>query len=486
MKQPDNKETWKLLELCERAIDGRLTESESRELEQRLASDEQARQLFARSLHQHAELRYDQGFMKNLSESVVIKAPTLFQRIRPFTLAAAACVAVGVAGYLLAIGTAVAPQTSQTIATVTKTANSKWAGSTQPTAEGSRIAAGTLELLEGMATLKFDSGAEVVMEAPVTLEMIDAMNCRLIRGTLVADVPPQAIGFTVDTPEAKVVDYGTKFGVSTNENGKYLVKVLEGLVEVNPKNAEQGKFKTRQLSGGQSLDTGLRTSQLNPVSSEQESHRWQPNVILESKDGWQIVSTAYGKGKDSYIQSLEKTKDFGRDPFFRVKHSDLVPNLDRKGYLGFDISRFDQETIQDAELVLSIEPSDLGFASLVPDSTFIVYGVIDENQDNWTETSLSWEEAPAHDPTSTELNLPDLRKAVKLGEFHIAQGVSSGTRSIRTKELSEFLRQDTNGMVTFIICRDTTETARDGLVHAFATKESGHNTPPLLRLKTRP
>ena len=63
---------------------------------------------------------------------------------------------------------------------------------------------------------------------------------------LVADVPPSAKGFTVDTPDAKVVDYGTRFGVSTGEDGKYHVQVLEGLapgetVVVDPPDAlEQG------------------------------------------------------------------------------------------------------------------------------------------------------------------------------------------------------------------------------------------------------
>jgi hypothetical protein len=50
----------------------------------------------------------------------------------------------------------------------------------------------------------------------------------------------------------------------------------------------------------------------------------------------------------------------------------------------------------------------------------------------------------------------------------------------------DFLNADTNGIVTFIICRATSETARGGLVHAFATKENGSSTPPLLRLKPNP
>jgi hypothetical protein len=373
---------------------------------------------------------------------------------------------------------------------VIKAKQCKWAGSTLPTAEGSRVTAGTLELVEGIATVKFDSGAEVVMEAPATLELTHAMACKLVRGTLVAQVPQSAKGFTVNTPDAKVVDFGTRFGVSTGEDGKYHVQVLEGLVEVTSKSPSAGSGQAtnepKQLRAGDSVDTGLRRSQLHPQAFEQEPNRWQPNTILDAGDGWQIVSTAYGHGKDSYIQSSEKTtKNFGHDPYFRVKHSSHAPELNRKGYVAFDVSRFSGVNIEDAELVLSIEPSDLGFATLVPDATFDVYGLTDETQDAWDENGLTWSDAPAHDPAQADRHLPMAGKAVLLGHFEIAQGVSRGTRTLRGKALVDFLKKDTNGMVTFIICRETDETTKDGLVHAFATKESGSNTPPLLRVKTQ-
>jgi hypothetical protein len=47
-----------------------------------------------------------------------------------------------------------------------------------------------------------------------------------------------------------------------------------------------------------------------------------------------------------------------------------------------------------------------------------------------------------------------------------------------------FLDADTNGIITLIIIRKTDESSRNGLVHAFATKENARNAPPILRLKT--
>lgn len=484
MSMDNQKDEWQLLELCERALDHQLNDAECEALNQRLRDDTAARELFAKALHQHAELRFDERLCRELAEAPDVTTLKPVGRSVSFMMAAAACaILMGAAAFLVMQQWSHSANTNKfkAIATVIKSSHCKWAGSTLPTAEGSRVSAGILELVEGLATLRFDSGAEVVLEAPATVELIDAMNCRLRRGTLVADVPPSAIGFSVDTQDAKVVDYGTRFGVSTGDDGKYMVQVLEGLVEVNHK----GEQEIKQLRAGQSIDRGLMKMKANPTTPDSEPNRWQPDAILNAGDGWRIISTAFGQGKDSYIESNDKSKNFGQNFFFRVKHSSLQPTLNRKGYLGFDVSKFKGTKIAGAELVLSIEPSDLGFATLVPDSKFAVYGLTDESQDSWDENGLSWREAPAHDPEQLEKHLPVPDKSVLLGHFEIAQGISHGTRSLRGQALVNFINQDTNGITTFIICRETDETGKSGLVHAFATKESGSNTPPLLRLKAQ-
>jgi hypothetical protein len=45
------------------------------------------------------------------------------------------------------------------------------------------------------------------------------------------------------------------------------------------------------------------------------------------------------------------------------------------------------------------------------------------------------------------------------------------------------LRQDTNGVATLIVCRETDETAPNGVVHAFASRENARKAPPMLRLR---
>jgi len=466
---------FRLLELSERYADEKLSADETAALETELRENVTACAFFAKALHQRAELCFDDSW--HTQATAVRPAATKPSWWRhAITAAAAACVTFGVVW--------LQSTRDGTVATLIRAQQCQWAGSSLPTVEGARLKPGMLDLIEGLAVLRFDSGAELVLEAPATVEVIDGMNCKLRRGTLVAEVPPQAKGFSIDTKDAKVIDWGTKFGLSAGEDGKYLVQVLEGLVEVDDKSGAA----TKKLEKGQRVDRGWSQSQMHPAGSDDaEPSLWQPAIVMDAGDGWQAITTAFGRGKDSYIQSSEKTtNDFGAHPFFRVKHSrDTKPDLNRKGYLAFDLSKFSGRAIEEAELVLTIEPSELGFASFVPDSTFAVYGLLDEAEDAWEEGGLSWQHAPAHDPAQAARHLPLAGKVKLLGKFDIAQGINRGTRKLRGKELADFLSADTNQIATLIICRETNENQDSGLVHAFATKENGTRSAPMLRVKVR-
>jgi hypothetical protein len=465
---------FRLLELSERYADQKLTAEETAALEAELRESTESRAFFAKALHQRAELCFDDSWHTQAEAEEKVTSRPVWWRYA-VTAAAAACVTFGFVWL----------QASQdgSVATLVRAQQCQWAGSSLPTVEGARLKPGMLDLIEGLAVLRFDSGVELVLEAPATVEVLDAMNCKLRRGTLVAEVPPQAKGFSIDTKDAKVIDWGTKFGVSADDDGKYMVRVIEGLVEVEDKNSSG----SQKLEKGQGLDRGWTRSQLQPAAEDMpEPSRWQPATVMDAGDGWQAITTAFGRGRDSYIQSGSKpTPEFGKHPFVRVKWTTRKPELNRKGYLAFDLSQFSGRQIEDAELVLTIEPSELGFASFVPDSTFVVYGVIDENEDTWAENDLSWQSAPAHDPSQAAFNMPVASKVKLLGKFEIAQGINRGTRQLRGKALADFLAADTNQIATIILCRETDETADSGLVHAFATKENGTRSAPMLRVKVK-
>src|SRR5262249_39537439 len=65
------------------------------------------------------------------------------------------------------------------------------------------------------------------------LELLSSKSARLTSGKLTARVPAEAIGFEILSPQGKVIDRGTEFGV-VSEKGSTEVYVFEGKVEALP------------------------------------------------------------------------------------------------------------------------------------------------------------------------------------------------------------------------------------------------------------
>jgi len=108
----------------------------------------------------------------------------------------------------------------------------EWTGSTLPTLAGSRLSRGSLRLKQGRAQVGFDNGAQVFLEGPAVFYLHASDRAHLESGRLMAHVPQQAIGFTIETQTADIVDLGTEFGVEVSPAGATEVQVLEGEVEL--------------------------------------------------------------------------------------------------------------------------------------------------------------------------------------------------------------------------------------------------------------
>jgi hypothetical protein len=470
-------EQWNLLELWERARDGAINADEQTQLNELIRDNAEARRLLAETAMMEAQIR-EMDIKQALPMAWTTSQDAQIYRSWSWHLLTAAAAAIVAAGAVWLLTDNPSP-----VATLAKARCCKWGNSALPTLEGALLPPGMLELLEGMATLKFKSGAEVVLEAPVTLEVLSGMDCRVRKGTVVAEVPPQAKGFTIHTPETKIVDWGTRFGVSAGEDGKCLVHVIEGLVEVY----REGESQSKELRAGQRVDYGdFLAGAVNPDAdkdNQPESGRWLPDPIRDLGDGWQAVTTAFGNGKDSWIQSNPSIEVSGKESFLRVKRTSHDMKLDRKAYMAFDLSRFLGKRVAEAEFVIHLEPSDLGFASLVPDATFAVYALTEESQDQWSEAEITWRNAPAHDASSEQRTVPMAQQTKLVGRFIVPQGSTRGSFSIKGEALTESLRQDSNGLLTLILCRETDEMSRNGLAHAFASKENTRNAPPTLRVR---
>ena len=96
-----------------------------------------------------------------------------------------------------------------------------------------------LRVHQGMAQLRLTSGVELAVQGPAELEPSSNGNILLHSGELVVLVPPGSRGFTVQTPQAAVIDLGTEFGVRAAAGDRTEVQVLQGEVSVVP--GERGK-----------------------------------------------------------------------------------------------------------------------------------------------------------------------------------------------------------------------------------------------------
>jgi len=136
----------------------------------------------------------------------------------------------------------------QGFAILNQAVNDEWVG--RRIGEGEVLAEGKLQLQSGLAQIEFFNGAVVVLEGPGELEILSSGEAALHSGKIRAQVPPAARGFTVRTPDGKVVDLGTEFGLSVSPDGEE-IHVFDGEVELH------GKTGSPQLiEGGNAVARG--------------------------------------------------------------------------------------------------------------------------------------------------------------------------------------------------------------------------------------
>jgi len=108
--------------------------------------------------------------------------------------------------------------------------NAKWADLKSPLAKGDTfVTSGKSWLLrEGYAELMFENNTRVTFEGPAEFQILTDDQIRLSYGRLYAVVPQEAIGFTIKTPIAQIVDLGTEFGIEASLQGDTSIHVMKG------------------------------------------------------------------------------------------------------------------------------------------------------------------------------------------------------------------------------------------------------------------
>jgi hypothetical protein len=166
------------------------------------------------------------------------------RRRLPWSWAAAAVV-------LLALGGLWAWQAawSGPVASVAGLEAVRWPPGQTPRAVGDALPRGVVEIEAGFLRLDLAAGVKAIVEGPARLVLLGPNRAQLQHGKLTAEVPDAAKGFTVESPEGRIVDLGTRFGVAVDDRGDTEVHVLEGLVQASLR----GETRPRPVHQSQAL-----------------------------------------------------------------------------------------------------------------------------------------------------------------------------------------------------------------------------------------
>ncbi|XAM01393.1 FecR domain-containing protein [Phycisphaeraceae bacterium D3-23] len=138
----------------------------------------------------------------------------------------------------------------------------RWANHTRSTRPGTPLRKGMLQLDAGIAEVRFESGAVATFRGPALIDLRGDNRMALIEGAMVANVPKDAYGFTVDTPTMRVVDLGTEFAMTADAAGDSAVQVFAGEVtaaafDTQGHLGEAGSVKSRD---GLAIDADTRVA----------------------------------------------------------------------------------------------------------------------------------------------------------------------------------------------------------------------------------
>jgi hypothetical protein len=252
-----------LARLCDALIDGSLTDSQKHRLSEIIGPSEPARQFYVRYLGLSASLLEYAGEHDFPAPEIQPAAAPRQRRSNWWWLLTglATTAAIGLAMVWHGPSDHDAEADAEEFAAqITGLEDCTWANSNSVLALGDQLPHGQhLELNSGVAEITFDSGAEVTIEGPATLDLNSAWEATLHRGKLRAEVPAAAVGFGIHSATVDVVDLGTQFGMAVEPSGATDVCVLAGAVEATPRNTiatEPTKFVLNEQSARRFHRTG--------------------------------------------------------------------------------------------------------------------------------------------------------------------------------------------------------------------------------------
>jgi ferric-dicitrate binding protein FerR (iron transport regulator) len=149
-----------------------------------------------------------------------------------------------------------------------------WSDGCTSLKDGNGIVPGRLEIKSGTLTLRFRSGATVSATGAASMRIDSDMHVQLDDGQATAYVPQWAKGFTIETPDAKVVDLGTRFGVAARRDKQTDVVVFKGKVDVTPiSGSSSAQIRLTQGEAAR-IDSEGAVSRIMEVHRDHRGEQW--------------------------------------------------------------------------------------------------------------------------------------------------------------------------------------------------------------------
>ncbi|EMI53393.1 FecR domain-containing protein [Rhodopirellula sallentina] len=237
----------------------------------------------------------------------------------------------------------------------------------RPVSANGQFALGRVSLQKGVAELAFDSGTDITLQAPCEIEVTSRDTARLIAGNVFVNVTELSNGFVLRTPESRILDEGTEYGVSVGEQATE-VHVFDGRVVWIPDdagNASQADVEER-IDAGQAksyLRSQPTRSKFIPFGKRQFVRRVEQQIkqsagdALLAYDGFENLAGRVRRGRSGFGwsdgwqagNSLAGGRGRGQLADIVDAPADVVFGIDRDGHRlmsiqnGSDLRRaFDQ------------------------------------------------------------------------------------------------------------------------------------------------
>jgi hypothetical protein len=197
-------------------------------------------------------------------------------------------------------------------------------------------------LLSGFIDIQLYRGPRILIEGPARFTLPEVNRLVLHAGRIYVKVPLQAKGFIVDTPNARIVDLGTEFGIEVDKTGTSDVQMFKGTATlIAGRKRKMGE--SRLLLKGQAMQVNqageIRDIRLEPrffvrTISSQTALAWRGEPIsladvLGGGNGFGIVERPLtidpASGLIQEGGTFNRLKSAGKPGYFRVQE---LPGVD--------------------------------------------------------------------------------------------------------------------------------------------------------------